>query len=318
MLSHKRVKTYYSIIGAYSFDPTIFDNFKLPESVEVSPADLIEYIIIENSDLPLAQPNLDLFRIQLKHWCKKNEVNWARIWQTLTDDYNPLHNYNRFEDVSETTESEGERSASGTTSGRENETADKTILDVLQHTGESEEVLDGNEVITYNTTDRTAYGKTLTGSKNTTETHTGTEQNDHANKPFNADISVTARDTITKNLTDTESTTTSETAGGVDTLTKTGTESTATDNTINKEDNYTDTRNITDNTERELTSTGQYSDTSNDASNTEFGHTGHLYGNIGVTTSQSMLTDEIDVRMKYNFYDILSEEFKREFCIMVY
>lgn len=46
--------------------------------------------------------------------------------------------------------------------------------------------------------------------------------------------------------------------------------------------------------------------------------TGHLYGNIGVTTSQQMLTDEIELRRKYNIYDIVSELFYKEFCIYIF
>ena len=40
-------------------------------------------------------------------------------------------------------------------------------------------------------------------------------------------------------------------------------------------------------------------------------------GNIGVTTSQQMIQQERDIA-KYNLYDIISEEFKLRFCILVY
>ena len=47
-------------------------------------------------------------------------------------------------------------------------------------------------------------------------------------------------------------------------------------------------------------------------------HTGHLYGNIGVTRTQEMIEDEINLRSQMNFYQIVSDAFKAEFCIMVY
>ena len=41
-------------------------------------------------------------------------------------------------------------------------------------------------------------------------------------------------------------------------------------------------------------------------------------GNIGVTTSQAMLTEEVELRSKYDIYHLIMAEFKRRFCIMVY
>ena len=45
-------------------------------------------------------------------------------------------------------------------------------------------------------------------------------------------------------------------------------------------------------------------------------HTGHLFGNIGVTTSQQMLQAEIDVQ-KFNVYNEITTMFLNEFCVMV-
>ena len=42
------------------------------------------------------------------------------------------------------------------------------------------------------------------------------------------------------------------------------------------------------------------------------------YGNIGVTTSQQMLQSEIELRQEWNMYDIILEDFKSRFCILVY
>lgn len=41
-------------------------------------------------------------------------------------------------------------------------------------------------------------------------------------------------------------------------------------------------------------------------------------GNIGVTTSQAMLKEEMEVRSEYDIYHLIMAEFKRRFCIMVY
>ena len=41
----------------------------------------------------------------------------------------------------------------------------------------------------------------------------------------------------------------------------------------------------------------------------------HLYGNIGVTTTQQMINSEIDLRLKNNIYKIISIDFRKEFML---
>lgn len=48
------------------------------------------------------------------------------------------------------------------------------------------------------------------------------------------------------------------------------------------------------------------------------GHTGHIYGNIGVTTSATMLREEIETRLQYNMAAIIAEQFRRRFCLLIY
>lgn len=66
----------------------------------------------------------------------------------------------------------------------------------------------------------------------------------------------------------------------------------------------------------------EYSDT---AKNNESGEDAHkdttssrIHGNIGVTTSQQMLESEITLREKYNIFELITDLFIQEFCIMTY
>lgn len=67
------------------------------------------------------------------------------------------------------------------------------------------------------------------------------------------------------------------------------------------------------NTSGTSNSTGS-SETNTDGTST---HSGHLYGNIGVTTSQEMLREELDVQ-RFNLIQQITDLFITEFCIMVY
>lgn len=47
-------------------------------------------------------------------------------------------------------------------------------------------------------------------------------------------------------------------------------------------------------------------------------HSGNVSGNIGVTTSQQMLNQELDVAPRTDIYDYIVRSFKNRFCLMVY
>lgn len=47
-------------------------------------------------------------------------------------------------------------------------------------------------------------------------------------------------------------------------------------------------------------------------------HTGHIYGNIGVMTSQAMVAEEVQLRLRYNLLDAITQSFKDQFCVQVY
>lgn len=44
----------------------------------------------------------------------------------------------------------------------------------------------------------------------------------------------------------------------------------------------------------------------------------HLEGDSAITDAQDIMRKEVEARKQYNIYDIITEEFKRRFCIMVY
>ena len=53
------------------------------------------------------------------------------------------------------------------------------------------------------------------------------------------------------------------------------------------------------------------------ASSNEGSHELHAHGNIGVTTTQKLIREQRDIE-QFNLYDIIIENFKMKFCILVY
>ena len=53
------------------------------------------------------------------------------------------------------------------------------------------------------------------------------------------------------------------------------------------------------------------------ATTSEGSHELHAHGNIGVTTTQKLIREQRDVEL-FNLYDIIIEDFKMRFCILIY
>lgn len=51
--------------------------------------------------------------------------------------------------------------------------------------------------------------------------------------------------------------------------------------------------------------------------NSSYDHTNHMYGNIGVTTTQQMLEAEYQIA-EWNIYENIADVFMKDFCIMLY
>ena len=58
--------------------------------------------------------------------------------------------------------------------------------------------------------------------------------------------------------------------------------------------------------------------TSEDSYNNHAKHQGRIFGNIGVKTTQSMIAEEMELRVQYNIYQMISDSFKSNFCVRVY
>lgn len=220
-------------------------------------------------------------------------VNWTKIYDTLSFEYDPIENYRMVETMSN---DNTEITYGHTNTETLNTSHTKTGTEALQH-GTTDQRTDNltegltvggtdTDQITNNTTDTTTY--------NTTESESG------ANNlyGFNSSNAVGA---------DTDSKTTTKT--GTETLTKGGTisDQKTTSRTESKTNTGTETHLITG------TDTTTYNTSDTDGGTTTNAESGkdthkHSYeltrsGNIGVTTSQQMLQSERDLWQLWNFFE---------------
>lgn len=179
-----------SIVGLYNYDNTIFNGMQLPQGVD---RDLVvNKIMIDNAELSLVYTDPEIVKMMIINWSAIHAPNWTRVKAALDAEYDPISNYDRHEEWTDT----GESSSTQTTATE-------------------------RKVAGYNTAP------------------------------------------------------------------------------------VTDTAEAVENT-----GTG-----SGDTSST---HDGHVYGNIGVTTAQQMINEELQLRKSATLEQIISDSFQSNFCIMIY
>ena len=74
---------------------------------------------------------------------------------------------------------------------------------------------------------------------------------------------------------------------------------------------------LVDNSKTTVIGNSTQSTSSNNSYNKNATHSGTVKGNIGVTTSDQMVA-QFRETVKFNIYDVIIDEFKQRFCLMVY
>ena len=258
---------------------SLFQDILLPDGV--NKRTLVNTILVEAGELEIMYPNGDFLKVAIDTWFDRKYQMLERWVKAINTDYKPLENYNRTEKWSLT--------ANGSTAN--------------------------------------------TGTKNATTTNTGSKDSTTSNTGSkNSTVKDTDKDTGSDTTSGTESTTTSDsTTVGAQTSTDETQVSAfnssgyspsekVSSNVGGRTDSSSGTGKVTNsntltrsNTAKITEETGDTGTTSNDST-----REGNAYGNIGVTTSQQMLKEEIELWANIDIYREAAEMFVQEFCIPVY
>lgn len=275
-----------SPLGLYQWDNTLFDLLVIPSELDKNT--LVDNLLAETAELEVLYPNPVVMRALIGVWSNKNLDVWERLYATTQYDYIPIDNYNRIEEGSE----DGGRSTSRSGSGNRSEGT--------THGG------------TDTTTRRSAEGgtegeqSTLQVAMGGTDSTTGTDTKGGWIAGFDS-VASAQDDGLVKKTRDQDDATSSTTYGKTES--DAGYKTTNFGKTENETDStaYGKTENVVENK-----TFGETEETSSEGS-----HKIHAHGNIGVTTTQKLIREQRDIE-KFNLYDIIIEEFKMRFCILVY
>lgn len=241
-----------TLIGMYNYDSTLFDNVTLPDGYNKET--FIETLLLEHGEKCVLYTDVDFMKYSLGVISRKWNRELTRILETLLDNYNPLHNYDRHEEYTDTENTQNTGSTTGWKGGGNTHTNNPDYT--------TEQITNGY----------------------TNQTIAGTSQKDVS--AFNSTTYEPSDKTTTNN-------------GKVETNAGKMKYSGKTEDIA---ENYGENTNGT--------STGTEWRT--------LGHNAHLYGNIGVMSSQEMAVRELDLRLQHGLYDTVTGIFANELLINIY
>lgn len=114
-----------SILGLYRYDNTIFDLLETPFEDNT---DLINDILLECAELEILYPDSDFIKWAIGAWSKIENVTWQKMYATESLEYNPIENYDRFEDISDTFDGHEKDSGGGDTTTQGSSTVNRQVF----------------------------------------------------------------------------------------------------------------------------------------------------------------------------------------------
>lgn len=269
--------------------PALLDFVAVPSPLS---SDYLKALIIEKlGEVEPVHQSAAVFVADGTLWFNTHGWLFTHVINIMSAEYSPIENYNRTEETTETNSGDDVTTHEGTV------TDTKTGTDTTVKTGTDTETMTGTEA--------TAHTGTVT------EAHTGTDSRtiskDETQKIAGLDSSTfnNANQLIADNgddLTHGESITT--THNNTDTLTH--------NTTDQMSHNTTDTltHNVTDEVEHDTTDTLTHGHVVEKESN--------IHGNIGVTTNQQMIEQELALVKAFNAYDVIVSVFENDLFITCY
>lgn len=329
-----------SIMGLYNYDPTVLDMMQFPEGFsDAQKTTVKENILVECAELEFLYPAPDVAKMIIGIWSKKEVPYWTRVYNASLLEYNPIENYRRNETETVSDGRTEEHSGTDVNTASGSDALTKTGADTNTQSGSESIARTGTETSSDSGRESTARTGTDTNTASGSDTNTGnstsTETNSGTDTVLNKITGFDSNTLVPHDSTDTThghiirndaSGTNTQNYGRVDTQQHNTTDATTFGKVNELEHDTTDTTTFgkIDTLQHNTTDTTTYGKMDSFRHGEKIEHEGNTersmlaYGNIGVTTSQEMLTQEMEIAKIIEVIPIIIESFKNRFCLMVY
>lgn len=233
--------------------------------------------------------NPSILQNVIVNWYNSHKYQYETLYKTTLLKYEPLQNYNRTEEVEDTT------SRTGTNDTTFGSRTDTSTTNNTTNIGPQDNT---------NTDNETTKIGSINTETNSSTSKKGSESNEKEVAPYDAETYYN-QEKNTLSFTNRTDTNTSATTTDARTDTRTN-------NSTEKIGARIDT------TESSTSNTfGGHTDATSRNENETYTHTSHMYGNIGVTTSQQMLQSEREVAY-FNFVSMVAHDIIKLIAICIY
>ena len=94
-----------SLLGLYQYNERLFDGLRLPKGVNKDT--FVENLLAETAEFEVVYPDAEFMANMIAMWSAKELPVWEKLEETLHYDYDPISNYDRHEESTNTGESLG-------------------------------------------------------------------------------------------------------------------------------------------------------------------------------------------------------------------
>lgn len=105
-----------TVLGLYNYDSSIFDSLYIPEGADKEV--LIATILERCAETECLYPSADYLRFSIGMWCKSHKYSFDGLWKSTTFEYNPIENYNRMEDFTDTNTNKSSSRSTGNSTAK--------------------------------------------------------------------------------------------------------------------------------------------------------------------------------------------------------
>lgn len=142
MLTNQQIAS-TGLLDLLYYDDTIMNNFTVPDGIDRQLA--LDTIYQRCGLTPLYHPDPAWLKFYVGRWCSKNAKTWEELYKTTIQDYNPIYNYDRTEETTDTRS--GTRKLSEDTSSNTKQNGDTSVTDT--GSGSSEHTLSADNSDNY-------------------------------------------------------------------------------------------------------------------------------------------------------------------------
>ena len=131
MLTNQQIAT-TGLLDLLYYDDTIMENFTVPDGIDRQLA--LDTIYQRCGMTPLYHPDPAWLKFYIGRWCSKNAKTWDELYKTTVQDYNPIYNYDRTEETTDTRS--WTRKLSEDTSSNTKQNGDTSVTDTSSDSSE--------------------------------------------------------------------------------------------------------------------------------------------------------------------------------------